>query len=159
MALRNILKAGDPTLRKKAREVTVFDSRLHQLLNDMRDTMYSANGAGLAGPQVGVLRRVVVIDAGEGLVEMINPRIASVSAEQEELAEGCLSFPGKAGLVKRPVRVKAEAQDRYGNLFEIEGEGLMARALCHETDHLDGRLFIDLAVRMLDPEELESGEE
>jgi len=154
MAIRNIITEEDPTLRKTSREVTVFDSRLHQLLEDMADTMYKANGVGLAAPQVGILRRVVVIDVGDGLLELINPKIIAVSEEQEEAAEGCLSSPGEYGVVKRPYRVRVQAQDRNGVWKSYTGEGLLARAFCHETDHLDGRLFKDLASRMLTPDEL-----
>ncbi len=157
MAIREILKDGDETLRKKCREVTEFNPRLWQLLDDMAETMYAADGAGLAGPQVGILRQVVVIDAGEGLIELMNPTILSTSGMQEG-AEGCLSFPGEYGIVRRPMKVRVKAQNRNGEWFEAEGEGLLARAFCHEIDHLSGRLFKDLAVRMLQPRELEDEE-
>ena len=142
MALRNILKDEDPTLRKVCRPVTDFNERLWQLLDDMAETMYHSNGVGLAGPQVGVLRRVFVMDVGDGLIEAINPEIISQKGEQTD-AEGCLSFPGKWGNVTRPKRVKMKAQDRFGKWFIITGEDLKARCICHESDHLDGVVFLD----------------
>ena len=161
MALRNILKEGDPTLTKKSRTVTDFDQRLHMLLDDMRDTLYAANGIGLAAPQVGVLRRVVLVlevsggdeEAEDRLVELINPERIEEAGEQEGY-EGCLSIPGMLGLVKRPMRVKVRAQDRDGNWFEITGEGLTARALCHEIDHLNGELYSRLCDKLYDAEAL-----
>ena len=153
MAIRKILNESDEILRKHSRPVEQFDNRLHMLIDDMAETMESANGVGLAAPQVGVLRRVVTIDVGQGVIEMVNPEIIYESAEKIDDAEGCLSSPGEYGLVKRPRKVRAKYYDRHGNLCEIEGEGLLARAICHETDHLNGRLFKDLASRMLDPEE------
>lgn len=153
MAKRKILNESDEILRKHSRPVEQYDNRLHMLIDDMAETMESANGVGLAAPQVGVLRRVVTIDVGQGVIEMVNPEIVYESAEQIDDAEGCLSSPGEYGLVKRPRKVRAKYYDRHGNLCEIEGEGLLARAICHETDHLNGRLFKDLASRMLDPEE------
>ena len=157
MALRNIREDGDPILRKKARPVTDFNDRLFDLLDDMAETMYNAPGVGLAGPQVGVLRRVVVIDVGDGLIELINPEIIETSGEQYG-PEGCLSVPGEFGLVKRPYKVKVRAQDRNGQWFEVEGEGLTGRCFCHELDHLDGVLFTQKCDRMLTEEEMETGE-
>ena len=151
MAIRNILKDGDPTLRKVSREVTKFDDRLHTLLDDMRETMDAANGVGLAAPQVGILRRVVVVHTGEEYIELINPVITEVKGEQSD-AEGCLSLPGVCGTVLRPYYVKVEAQDRFGAFFDIGGEGLTARAFCHEIDHLEGILFSDKATEMFDVE-------
>ena len=141
MAIRQIAKIGEPVLRKKAKVVTKFDEKLVELLEDMADTMYEADGVGLAAPQVSILKRVVVIDVGEGLLELVNPEIIATSGEQID-AEGCLSVPGEDGEVKRPYVVRVRAQDRHGNTFEIEGE-LLARAFCHEIDHLDGILFVD----------------
>lgn len=147
MALRKILTLGDETLYKKSRKVEKFDKRLHDILDDMAETMYNANGAGLAAVQIGILRRIVVIDAGEGLIELINPEIIEQDGEQCG-QEGCLSLPGKWGDVTRPMHVKVKARDRNGKLFEIEGEGLLARAFCHETEHLDGHLFIEKATNI-----------
>ena len=154
MAIRKILKESDEILRKQSRPVEKFDNRLHMLLDDMVETMEEANGVGLAAPQVGVLRRVVTIDVGQGVIEMVNPEIIYESAEQIEDAEGCLSSPGEYGLVKRPRKARAKYYDRHGNLCEIEGEGLLARALCHETDHLNGRLFKDLASECWTPKSI-----
>ncbi len=154
MAIREILREDDETLRKKCRLVERFDERLWTLLDDMAETMASANGVGLAAPQVGVIRRAVVIDVGEGLVELINPELVETSGNCEDV-EGCLSSPGEYGLVPRPTYAKARAQDRNGNWFEVEGRDLMARAICHELDHLDGILFKDKVTEMLDPSELE----
>ena len=153
MAIRAILHEREELLRKRSRPVEKFDDRLFTLLDDMAETMHKANGVGLAAPQVGILRRAVVIDIGEGLIEMINPEITFKSDEIEEEAEGCLSSPGEYGLVPRPVKVKAKYLNRHGEACEIEGEGLLARAICHETDHLEGRLFKDLATEMLEPDE------
>ncbi len=152
MAIRNILQDGDETLRKRSRKVEKFDRRLHQLLDDMAETMRGANGVGLAAPQVGVLRRVVIIDDGDGLRELVNPVITCREGTQEEV-EGCLSCPGLAGIVRRPARVVAEAFDRHGKPFTIQGEELLARAICHELDHLEGILFTDIAQEMVDDEE------
>lgn len=154
MAIRNIVKEGDDVLRKKCREVVKFDSRLHTLLDDMAETMHKAEGVGLAAPQVGVIRRAVIVDVGEGVIELINPVIIEQEGEQTT-AEGCLSMPGEYGLTKRPMKVKVRAQDRNGEFFEISGEGLLAKAFCHELDHLEGILYKDIVIRMLDPEELE----
>ena len=142
MAIRNILKDEDPTLRKVCRPVTEFNERLWQLLDDMAETMHAAPGVGLAGPQVGILRRVVVMDVGDGVIESINPEIVKTEGEQSG-EEGCLSFPGKWGIVKRPYKVKMKAQDRHGKWYYLTGEELLARCMCHEIDHLDGVVFLD----------------
>ena len=152
MALRNILKEGDERLRKKSRPVTDFNERLWTLLDDMYETMKDG-GVGIAAPQVGVLRRAVVIDVVEGKHELVNPVIVEQSGDQCG-GEGCLSIPGQYGLVHRPAQLRLKAQDRYGKPFELEAEGYFAVAVCHEVDHLDGILFIDKAERMLDPEEI-----
>lgn len=159
MALRNIVKDGDPILRKVCRPVEKFDDRLAALLEDMADTMHAADGVGIAGPQVGMMRRLCVVDCydGEGVIELVNPEIISASGEQTG-SEGCLSFPGKWGTVIRPMNVTVRAQDRNGNWFEISGEGLKARAFCHEIDHLNGVCFVDLAENVVD-EDLEEIEE
>ena len=145
MAVREILKFGNETLRKICHPVQKFDLRLRLLLRDMADTMYEAEGVGLAAPQVGILRRAVVIDVQDdhGLIELINPVIISAEGEQAG-PEGCLSKPGRQGYVVRPAKVTVRAQDRHGKFFEITGEGLLARAFCHEIDHLDGKLYIDV---------------
>jgi len=140
--VRKIVKLGDDVLRKESKPMQKFDLRLWLLLRDMADTMYKADGVGLAAPQVGILRRVVVIDIGEGLVELINPEIIAAEGEQAG-PEGCLSVPGRRGHVRRPNKVIVRAQDRHGKHFEVTGEGLMARALCHEIDHLDGVVYVD----------------
>ena len=151
-------------LYKKSRPVTEFNGRLHQLLDDMRDTLAASEGVGLAAPQVGVLRRVVLVletNVPEGedeyVIELINPEVIEMTGSQTG-AEGCLSVPGEYGVVTRPYRAKVRAQDRYGQWFEVEGEGLTARCFCHETDHLEGVLFTSLCEKMLTQEELESGE-
>ena len=156
MALRNIVTVGDSVLSKTCRPVTKFDKRLHTLLDDMADTLDEAQGAGLAAPQVGVLRRVVLVDVGDeaGYLELINPEIIETDGEQTGL-EGCLSVPGKWGIVTRPVYVKIKAQDRYGDWFEAEGEEIVARCFCHECAHLDGQLYTEVAEKILTPEELE----
>lgn len=145
LAIRNIVKHGDPVLKKISRSVLKFDDRLHTLLDDMKDTMYDAEGVGLAAPQVGILRRVCVIDIGEGLIELVNPVIIETEGEQFE-TEGCLSLPGNYKTTSRPMKVTVRAQDRNGNTFTISGDGLLARAFCHEIDHLDGVLFIERAI-------------
>ena len=155
MAIRNIVKFGDEELNKKCRPVEKFDHKLAVLLDGMGDTLDESNGVGLAAPPVGILRRVVVIDVGDGLLELINPEIIESSKETQTDAEGCLSNPGQYGLVERPYRVKVRAQDRHGKWFEKEGEELLARAFCHELDHLEGVLFTSRASRMLSPEELQ----
>ena len=140
--IRKIVKLGDETLRKVSKPMQKFDLRLWLLLRDLADTMYDADGVGLAGPQVGILRRVVVIDVGEGLLELVNPEIIETEGEQAG-AEGCLSVPGRRGYVVRPNKVTVRAQDRKGKEFIVTGEGLKARALCHEIDHLDGVMYVD----------------
>jgi len=148
MAGFSIVKIGDPVLRQKARQVTVFNKKTKKLLDGMRDALYKANGVGLAAPQVGVSKRVVVVDVGEGVWELINPEI--VFQDGEELGvEGCLSIPGMAGEVNRAARVKVRALDGDGREQEISAEGLGARALQHEIDHLDGILFIDRATKII----------
>lgn len=155
MAIRKIRQLGDEVLRKKSKKVTVFDEKLKELIEDMAETMKWANGVGLAAPQVGILKRVVVIDVGEGLIELVNPEIM---AEEGEVVgvEGCLSIPGITGEVARPKKVKVRAQNSKGEFIELEGEDLLARALCHEIDHLDGILFIDRAQRIIE-EDSEEG--
>ena len=161
MALRNILKEGDETLTKRCRPVTDFNERLHVLLDDMADTMGDADGVGLAAPQVGILRRAVIVletnvEEGEEpyIIELINPELLESDGEQEG-PEGCLSVPGVYGWVRRPEHVRVRAQDRNGEYFEIEGTGLTARAFCHEIEHLDGHLFLERSERILSDEELE----
>ena len=142
MALRNIVKLGDPVLNKTSRKVEKFDEKLAILIDDMLETMYEANGVGLAAPQVGILKRIVVIDVGEGPIVMINPEIIESDGEQTG-DEGCLSVPGKAGQVTRPNYVKARFMGEDMNEYEIEGEELLARCICHELDHLDGHLYVE----------------
>ena len=154
MAIRKILTEEHPTLKKISRPVTSFDDRLSVLIDDMIETMREANGVGLAAPQVGILRRVVVVDTGEETIELVNPSILEQSGEQDGL-EGCLSVPDRYGLVKRPNFVKVKAQDRYGSWLEYEGEGLIARCFCHELEHLDGHLYTEKAYHMLTPEEFD----
>lgn len=158
MAIRNIVRFGEDVLNKECRPVERFDARLHELLDDMKETLADANGAGLAAPQVGVLRRVCIVDAGDGLFELINPEIIATEGEQTGY-EGCLSYPDKWGIVTRPMKVTVKAQDRNGKFFEATGEGLCARAFCHEIDHLHGVLFTSHAVRMMTTEELEAEQE
>ena len=146
MALRIIKTEEDPILRKTSRPVTEFNDRLFTLLDDMKETMYKADGVGLAAVQVGVLRRAVVIDCGDGFLELINPEIIKSSGRQKE-TEGCLSLPGKSGITLRPSKVKVKAQDRHGEWHEYTGEDLKARCFCHEIDHLDGILFTDKLAR------------
>ena len=155
MALRKIVTVGDPVLTKTCRPVTKFDARLSTLIDDMIETMHEANGVGLAGPQVGVLRRVVVVDTGEEDLELVNPEIVRTGKETQTGTEGCLSLPGKWGIVTRPLRATVRAQDRYGDWYEYEGEELLARAFLHEIDHLDGHLYPEIAEKMLTAEELE----
>ena len=158
---RKIVKVGDEGLRKVCKPMQKFDLRLWLLLRDMADTMYKAEGVGLAAPQVGILRRVVVVDVGDGLIELVNPEIISMEGEQAG-PEGCLSVPGKRGFVRRPQKVTVRAQDRKGKPFEITGEGLLARALCHELDHLDGIMYVDIMDHEIfdsDDKEDQSGEE
>ena len=150
MAKLKILKVGDSTLRKVCRPVENITPRIKTLLDDMIETMRAADGVGLAAPQVGVLRRVVVIETpDEGLIELINPKIIAFSGEQES-EEGCLSVPGRWGITRRPMNVTVRAMNRQGETFDITGSGLLAKAFCHEIDHLDGKLYIDCAIEMLD---------
>ncbi len=153
MAIRNIVEEGDDVLRSKTRIIEKFDERLHELLDDMAETMYKANGVGLAAPQVGVRRKCVVVDIGEGLIELINPLIIKEEGTQEEI-EGCLSCPGQYGLTRRPQKIKVKAKDRNGKDVEIIAENFLARAICHEIDHLDGIIFKDKAHKMFTTEEL-----
>lgn len=162
MALRNILTKGEPTLEKTSRPVTDFNDRLHTLLDDMRETLIDSSGVGLAAPQVGVLRRAVLVletnveeNEDEYIIELINPEIIKTEGEQTG-PEGCLSVPGVYGCVTRPEYVVVRAQDRDGNSFEVEGRGLTARAFCHEIDHLDGHLFLEKSDHIMSDEELKS---
>ena len=157
MGLRKILTDKEPALHKICKPVTVFDSKLHKLLDDMADTVADANGVGLAAPQVGILRRVVVVDTGEEVLELINPSLVETDGEQVG-PEGCRSVPGKYGLVKRPYTAKVRAQDRDGEWFDVEGEDLIARCFCHELDHLDGIVYTEVMDRFLTEEELEADE-
>lgn len=156
MALRKIVQDGDPILKKICRPVEKFDEKLATLLDDMRETVLDANGAGLAASQVGILRRVIVVVNldDESIIELVNPEIIESDGEQDG-AEGCLSFPGQYGMVKRPMHVKVRAQDRNGKFFEIEGTDFLARAFCHETDHLNGIVFKERASRILSEDEME----
>ncbi len=154
MAIRNILTEGDETLYKKSRPVTDFNDRLHTLLDDMHQTLEEANGVGLAAPQVGVLRRAVLVDNGEEVLELINPEILETRGEQTG-PEGCLSVPGKYGMVTRPDFVRVRAQDRFGVWHEYAGTELTARCFCHEIEHLDGHLYTEHVTRFMTEEELE----
>ena len=155
MALRKILTGEDPVLHKVCRPYTVFDQRLWDLLDDMKETLANANGAGLAAPQVGILRRaVIVVDGNDEMLELINPELVWTDGEQEGF-EGCLSVPGMWGMVERPMRVKVRAQDRTGAFFEAEGAGIVARCFCHEIDHLDGHLFTELTDHLYTQKELD----
>jgi peptide deformylase len=155
MATRTILVQGDEMLTKKARPVTEFNARLHTLLDDMRETLLEAGGVGLAGPQVGILRRVVIVfNEQDECIELINPEIIATEGEQTGL-EGCLSVPGYYGEVTRPLKVRVRAQDRNGNYFEVEDEGMTARCFCHEIDHLEGHMFTELTDKLYSVEELE----
>ena len=153
MAIRKIVTEEDPILRKTSRKVEKFDEKLATILDDMKETMYKAEGVGLAGVQVGLLRRIVVVDVGDGPIELINPEIIETEGEQEG-QEGCLSLPGKWAIVKRPNFVKVRAQNRKGQWCIHKGEGLKARAFCHEIDHLDGFLFVDRMTKMLTEEDV-----
>ena len=153
MGLRKILTTKDPALRKVCKPMVNFDNRLFRLLEDMKETLIDSGGVGLAAPQVGILRRVVLVDTGEEILELINPTLVAVDGEQTG-AEGCLSVPGKYGLVTRPYWAKVRAQDRNGNWFEAEGEELIARCFCHELDHLDGIVYTEVMDRYLTEEEL-----
>lgn len=154
MAIRNVVTVGDPILRKTSRKVERFDERLWRLLDDMKDTMYKAEGVGLAAVQVGILKRVVVVDVGDGLLELINPEIVETSGEIEDV-EGCLSVPGQNGVVKRPEYCKIRAQNRKGVWRFYEGTGLKARCFCHEIDHLDGIIYTDKQIKKLTAEEIQ----
>ena len=149
MALRNVVKVGDPILNKKSRIVEKFDDRLSVLIDDMFDTMYSQDGVGLAAVQVGMLKRVVVLDVGDGKIELVNPEITMQEGVQEE-SEGCLSVPGESGITRRPAKVQVKAQDRTGKWHVYTGEGLKARCFCHELDHLEGILFTSKIIRKTD---------
>ena len=157
MGIRKILTDKDPALHKVCKPVEKFDWRLHKLLDDMAETLEEANGVGLAAPQVGILRRVVVVDTGDGILELVNPVMLETDGEQEG-PEGCLSVPGRYGLVKRPYYAKVRAQDRNGEWFEAEGEELIGRCSCHELDHLDGIMYTQVMERFLTEEELEAEE-
>ena len=154
MALRKILSEEEAALHKVCKPVTSFDKKLYTLLDDMRETLIDSGGVGLAAPQVGILRRVVLVDTGDEILELINPELISTDGEQTG-PEGCLSVPGKYGLVKRPYYATVRAQDRDGNWFEAEGEELSARCFCHELDHLDGILYTQVMDRFLTQKELE----
>ena len=158
MGLRKILTDQDPALHKVCKSVEKFDWRLHKLLDDMAETLEEANGVGLAAPQVGILRRVVIVDTGEEILELVNPVMLETDGEQVG-AEGCLSVPGKYGLVKRPYIAKVQAQDRDGEWYEVEGEELIARCFCHELDHLDGIVYTQVMERFLTEEELQYDDE
>ena len=154
MALRKIFSDKDPALHKVCKPVENFDSKLHRLLDDMRDTLIESGGVGLAAPQVGILRRVVLVDNGEEILELVNPTLLETDGEQEG-PEGCLSVEGKYGLVKRPYYAKVRAQDRNGNWYEAEGEELTARCFCHELDHLDGIIYTEVMERFLTDREMQ----
>ena len=154
MALRKILSDREPALHKVCKPVESFDSKLHRLLDDMRETLIESGGVGLAAPQVGILRRVVLVDNGEKILELVNPTLLETDGEQEG-PEGCLSVEGKYGLVKRPYYAKVRAQDRNGNWFEAEGEELTARCFCHELDHLDGIIYTEVMERLLTDKEMQ----
>ena len=158
MALRKILTDAEPALHKVCKPVEKFDSKLHTLLDDMRETLIESGGVGLAAPQVGILRRVVLVDTEEEILELINPTLVETDGEQVG-PEGCLSVPGKYGLVKRPYYAKVRAQDRDGDWYEAEGEELIARCFCHELDHLDGIIYTQVMDRYLTEEELQFDEE
>jgi peptide deformylase len=155
MAIRKIVERGDPVLLKICRPVTEFNARLHTLLDDMEETLEEAGGVGLAAPQVGILRRICIVEDDEGeILELINPEIVSTEGEQTGL-EGCLSIPGRYGIVTRPYKVRVRAQDRFGDVFEVENEDLTARCFCHEIDHLDGHLYTEHCDHLLSDEEVE----
>ena len=158
MALRKILTDAEPALHKTCKPVEKFDNKLHTLLDDMRETLIESGGVGLAAPQVGILRRVVLVDTGEEILELVNPTLVETDGEQVG-AEGCLSVPGKYGLVNRPYYAKVRAQDRNGQWYEAEGEELIARCFCHELDHLDGIIYTEVMERYLTEEELQFDEE
>ena len=158
MGLRKILTDKEPALHKVCKPVESFDNKLHKLLDDMRETLIDSNGVGLAAPQVGILRRVVLVDVGDEILELINPEMLETDGEQVG-PEGCLSVPGKYGLVKRPYWAKVRAQDRNGDWYEAEGEEIIARCFCHELDHLDGIVYTEVMDRFLTEEELEFDED
>ena len=153
MGIRKILTVAEPALHKVCKPVEKFDKKLHTLLDDMRETLIDSGGVGLAAPQVGILRRVVLVDTADEILELVNPELIETAGEQEG-PEGCLSVPGKYGLVRRPNYAKVRAQDRNGNWYEAEGEELIARCFCHELDHLDGILYTQVMDRFLTDEEL-----
>ena len=157
MAIRNIVKEGDPILTKICRPVEKFDEKLAVLLDDMYETMQNGDGVGLAAPQVGILRRIFVIDIGDGKTEFINPKIEKTKGVQEGV-EGCLSCPGEYGVTRRPMYVTVTAQNRYGDQFTVNAEGLYAKAICHENDHLDGVLFKEHVIRRVEPHEFDEAE-
>ncbi len=154
MATRNIVIEGDPILRKKSRKIEKFNERLFELIDDMKETMQQQDGVGLAAVQVGILKQVIIVDSGDEILELINPEIIEKFGVQEDV-EGCLSCPGEYGITSRPLKVKVKALDRFGKEKIYEAEGLVARAFCHEIDHLSGILFKDHAIRMLDESEYE----
>ena len=158
MGLRKILTDKDPALHKVCKPVEKFDQKLHKLLDDMADTLEEAQGVGLAAPQIGILRRVVIVDTGEEILELVNPVMVETDGEQVG-PEGCLSVPGKYGLVKRPYYAKVRAQDRFGDWYEVEGEELIGRCFCHELDHLDGIVYTEVMERFLSEEELMGDDE
>ena len=158
MGLRKILTDKEPSLHKVCRPVERFDGKLHKLLDDMVETMLDAHGVGLAAPQVGILRRIVVVNTGDEILELVNPTLLETDGEQLG-AEGCLSVPGKYGLVNRPNYSKVRAQDRNGDWFEVEGEEIIARCFCHELDHLDGIVYTEVMERFLRDEELDFDED
>ena len=158
MGLRKILTDKDPALHKVCKPVVNFDSKLHKLLDDMAETLEEAQGVGLAAPQIGILRRVVIVDTGEEILELVNPTMLETDGEQVG-PEGCLSVPGKYGLVKRPYYAKVRAQDRFGDWYEVEGEELIGRCFCHELDHLDGIVYTEVMERFLSEEELMADDE
>ncbi len=158
MGLRKILTDKDPALHKVCKPVVKFDGKLHKLLDDMAETLAQANGVGLAAPQVGILRRVVIVDTGEEILELVNPTMLETNGEQVG-PEGCLSVPGRYGLVKRPYYAKVRAQDRFGDWYEVEGEELIGRCFCHELDHLDGIVYTEVMERFLTEDELMSDDE
>ena len=158
MGLRRILTDKEPALHKTCKPVVAFDEKLHKLLDDMHETLEDSGGVGLAAPQIGILRRIVLVDNGEEVLELVNPVLVETSGEQEG-PEGCLSVPGKYGLVKRPYYAKVRAQDRFGNWYEADGEELTARCFCHELDHLDGIIYTEVMERYLTDDELMYDEE
>ena len=153
MATKKVLLIGDNLLTKRAHEVTKFDKRLHAILDDMKDTLFEYSGVGLAAPQIGIMRRIFIVDTGEEIIECVNPQILETNGENEG-PEACLSVPGKQGVVTRPVWVKIGAYDRNGVYFEAEGEEYIARCFCHENDHLDGKLFVELTKQLVDCDEI-----